>query len=119
MKTIIFICSMLLLTSACATPVPYSSRPYEPYDKDTQYNVEETGKGFVVNIIYERWQVISEALALTTACKSHLLSIAYEHADKRGKKIHPVNEQRVKLSVGRNILTGVSSCSATVQAEYQ
>jgi len=53
------------------------------------------------------------------ACKSALTSIAYEHAQKKNRNIKPINEQTIRISTGRNIAAGVTSCSANVQVEYQ
>ncbi|MBY0355687.1 MAG: hypothetical protein K2Q12_08175 [Rickettsiales bacterium] len=115
MKSIIFI---LLLTS-CTRPMGYTHENMKAWDKDTEYEVTERPNGFTLTINYERYQFIPEGDALTQACKSALTSIAYDYAEKQGRKIDPVNEQRIKLSLGRNGLTGFSSCSAQAPVDYK
>lgn len=119
MKRITSSLLLCLILSACATPVAYTTKPMQAYDKDTQYNIEESEQGYTVNIVYERWQFVSESPAVATACKSNLLGIAHEHADKIGKRIKNVNEQRIKISLARNYITGVSTCSASAMVEYE
>ena len=90
-----------------------------PYDKDTEYAVTSLPEGFSIAINYSRYQFVPESSAVATACKSALTSIAYEQADKQGRKINPLNEQRIRISMGRNGLSGITSCSASVVAEWQ
>jgi len=71
-----------------------------------------------LTVAYSRYQFIPESDALTAACKSSLTSIAWEIAEKRGKKILPINEQRIRLSLGRNGLTGMTLCQASVAVEW-
>jgi hypothetical protein len=44
--------------------------------------------------------------------------VAHDIAENRGKKIQPINEQRIRLSFGRNGFTGITSCSATAPADF-
>ncbi|MBL8445800.1 MAG: hypothetical protein JNJ44_00105 [Zoogloeaceae bacterium] len=89
------------------------------YDRDTEYSVMARDDGFSITINYSRYQFIPESGAVAVACKSALTAIAFEHADKLGRKILPINEQRIRLSMGRNGFTGITSCSATAVAEWQ
>ncbi len=114
-------CSILcaaLLIASCTTPIGYSNEPLQNYDRDTEYRIDARSDGFTVTIFYKRYQFIPESDALTQACKSALLSIAHEHADGLGRAIQQINEQRIKLSMGRNGFTGVSSCTASVSAAF-
>jgi hypothetical protein len=52
------------------------------------------------------------------ACKQAFTSLAYDLADQRGRKIVPINEQRIKMSFGRNGFSGTTSCSATAPVEW-
>ncbi len=88
------------------------------YDKDTEYSVEDTPAGFTVSIYYSRYQMIPESDAVAVACKSALTAIAWDQAERRGRKIEPVNEQRIRLSMGRNGLSGITSCSASAPATW-
>lgn len=101
-----------LLLGACATPVSHTNAPMATYDKDTVYAVEDRPDGFGLTVFYSRYQFIPESSAVATACKSALTSLAWEIAERRGKKIDPVNEQRIRISMGRNGVTGITSCQA-------
>ncbi len=102
----------LILLSACATPVSHTNSPMATYDRDTEYAVEERPDGFGLTVYYSRYQFIPESSAVATACKSSLTSLAWEIAERRGKKIDPVNEQRIRISMGRNGVSGITSCQA-------
>jgi hypothetical protein len=108
-----------LLLSGCATPTRMTDSSMTVYDKDTDYAVTLRPDGFSIAINYSRYQFIPESSAVATACKSALTAIAYEQADKQGKKIQPLNEQRIRISMGRNGLSGITSCSALAVAEWQ
>jgi len=119
MKNMMLVILISLGLISCTTPLRYTDKPLHPYDRDTQYRIDDVSNGFVITIYYSRFQFYPELSALALACKSALTSIAYEHAQKRNRNIKPINEQMIKLSTGRNIAAGVTSCSATVQAQYQ
>lgn len=107
------------LVAGCATPVSYTNRPLATYDKDTEYDVQENPDGFGIAVYYSRYQFIPESDAVATACKSQLTSIAWEYAAKLGKKIRPVNEQRIRISMGRNGFSGITSCQAYAPVEWK
>lgn len=109
---------VLFALAACATPVSYTNIPLSTYDKDTEYGIEEQEDGFSINVYYSRYQFIPESEAVATACKSQLTAIAWEEADKRGRKIEPINEQRIRISMGRNGFSGITSCQATAIVKY-
>ena len=109
---------LILIVSGCATPVRHTNIPLSTYDKDTEYGIEETNTGFGITVYYSRYQFIPESDALAVACKSQLTSIAWEHADKSGQPIKQINEQRIRVSMGRNGLTGITSCQAYTVAEW-
>jgi hypothetical protein len=113
--TAALICALL---ASCATPVSYTNKPLAQYDKDTEYAVEERPDGFALTVYYSRYQLIPESGAIATACKSALTSIAWEIAEKRARKIAPINEQRIRISLGRNGLSGLTSCSATAAVDW-
>lgn len=117
-----FLASLLLssgLFLGCTTPVSQTGSPMAVQDKDTTYVVDERPDGFYLTVNYERYQFIPETSALIVACKSALTSLAYDIADRRGKKIAPINEQRIRLSTGRNGLAGTTSCQAGTVVEWQ
>lgn len=110
---------MSLLIGSCATPMRQTDVQMIPYDRDTKYSVTPRESGFAITIYYSRYQFIPESSAVAVACKSALTSIAYEHAEKQGKRIQPINEQRIRISMGRNGFTGITSCSATAITEWE
>ena len=114
-----FILAMALFMSACATPVSHTNIPVSTYDKDTEYGIEDRPNGFSITVYYSRYQFIPESSAVATACKSQLTAIAWEHSDKIGKPIKQINEQRIRISMGRNGLTGITSCQAFAIAEWK
>jgi hypothetical protein len=119
MRALIGTVLVLSMATGCATPVGYTNQPMQTYDKDTEYHVDDTPSGFTLTIYYSRYQFIPETSATATACKQALTSLAYELADRRGRKIQRIEEQRIKISFGRNGLSGITSCSATAPVEWQ
>jgi hypothetical protein len=113
--TLAFTLSILF---GCTTPVSHSDIKLTVYDKDTDYGVDEKENGFGLTIYYSRYQFIPESNAIVVACKSMLTSIAWEIADKKRRKIAPINEQRIRMSMGRNGLSGISSCQASAVVEW-
>ncbi|MCK6376427.1 MAG: hypothetical protein L6Q69_20350 [Zoogloea sp.] len=118
-KNIILPLLVALKLVGCATPTQMTDAPMTPYDRDTEYAITPRPGGYSVAINYSRYQFIPESSAIAIACKSALTAITYEQADKSGRKIHPLNEQRIRISMGRNGLTGITSCSAMAIAEWQ
>lgn len=108
-----------ILLAGCATPVSHTNIPLSTYDKDTEYGLEKRVDGFGITVYYSRYQFIPESDAVATACKSQLTAIAWEYSDKVGKPIEPVNEQRVRISMGRNGISGITSCQATAIVKWK
>jgi hypothetical protein len=108
-----------LMICGCATPVSQTVEPMTRYDKDTEFAVEERPAGFWLTVYYSRYQFIPESDAVATACKSTLTSLAWELAEKRGKQIEPINEQRIRISMGRNGLSGITSCQANTVVSWK
>jgi len=104
--------------TGCATPVSHINIPLSTYDKDTEYGIEKREDGFSITVYYSRYQFIPESDAVATACKSQLTAIAWEHADNEGRKIDPVNEQRIRISMGRNGFSGITSCQANAVVKW-
>jgi hypothetical protein len=113
------ILAVLLCMAGCATPVEYGTQPKATLDRDTRYTVDERPDGFTASVSYDRYQFIPETAAVMAACKSALMALAYDVADRRGRKIEPLNEQRIRISTGRNGLTGITSCEASVPAVWK
>lgn len=115
---ILFLAILLSIMGGCTRPMGYTNEPMQTYDHNTEYTIQDKDNGFTLTVYYERYQFIPESDSVLQACKSNLTAIAYEIAEARGKKIKPINEQRIKVSMGRNGLTGITSCSASVPLEY-
>tara|TARA_B110000879_G_scaffold120175_1_gene159542 strand:+ start:196 stop:621 length:426 start_codon:yes stop_codon:yes gene_type:complete len=118
-KTFILGLVFLISLAGCATPVSHENIAMQTYDQNTEYSISEHPKGYTITVFYSRYQFIPESDAVATACKAALTSIGWEVADKQGKEIKSINEQRIKVSMGRNGLTGITSCQASVLVEWQ
>jgi hypothetical protein len=93
--------------------------PVSTYDKNTEYGIEDRPNGFGITVYYSRYQFIPESDAVATACKSQLTAIAWEHSDKLGKPIKMINEQRIRISMGRNEFSGITSFQGFTVAEWE
>lgn len=109
---------LLLLLTGCATPVGHTNIPLSTYDKNTEYGIQDNTDGFAITVYYSRYQFVPESDAVALACKSQLTAIAYEYADSIGHDIEPINEQRLRISLGRNALSGITSCQAYGVAKF-
>jgi len=104
----------------CATPQKFSQKQFQPYglDKNTEFLVEPNESGYTVFVNYERYQFFPESNAVALACKSKITNIAYDYAKDNKISIEPIIEQRINLSMGRNGVTGITSCSAMVAVSH-
>lgn len=110
---------LAFMLTSCATPVGYSEKPLARIDKNTTYRVDDHPDGFTITVYYSRYQFIPESDAVAQAGRSALTSTAYDIADARGRKIEPINEQRIKMSMGRNGVSGITSWTGTVKVFYE
>ena len=118
MKKYIILLAILAITG-CASPAKYTSASMKHYDQNTDYAIEPNDKGFVVSVYYSRYQFMPESDAVAIACRQALTSIAHDHASKSGREIEQVNEQALRISLGRSGITGITSCSATAPAKWK
>lgn len=109
----------VVITSGCTSAGHFNSMKMSKYDSNTNYGTISTSDGFGVQIDYSRYQFMPESDALATVCKSQLTSIAYEHAKEAGREIEPINEQVIRISMGRNDFAGLTSCNAYVEALWK
>ncbi|MCG7865854.1 MAG: hypothetical protein JAY74_05700 [Candidatus Thiodiazotropha taylori] len=116
---ILFLIILTTMLVGCATPVNHSNIPQSTYDKDTEYGIENLDDGFIITVYYSRYQFFPESDVIASACKSQLTAITWEHSDITGQPIEPVNEQRIRISMGRNGLTGITSCQATAIVKWK
>lgn len=109
----------LALLAACTTPADVSQPLTADGDKNAKFDIKDTANGFTIDVSYSRYQFVPEADALLVACRSIATTRAYEEAKRRGKEIQPINEQTLRVSTGRNILNGRTSCRAFVEAVWK
>lgn len=105
--------------AGCATAKRQSDIPLDRSAQDARYGVKPVANGFEIEMEYSRYQFIPESEAVATACRSQLLALAYQHADAEGRALEPINEQRVRVSMGRNGLTGITTCRAHGVASWK
>ena len=106
------------LLPGCATLPTYSQAPWMDLDKDTRYAVEDRPGGFLVTVEHTRFQFIPEQSVVAATCRSAVTSTAHAVAEKRGRPLRAINEQRVMISTARNPWAGITSCTAQVPVEY-
>lgn len=114
---LLFACVILLV--GCTSPIGYTSAPLQTYDRDTEYRIDESEKDFSVVIFYSRYQFIPETVSVAIACKSAITNLALKYAQSKNRKIKPITDQEIQISFGRNGLTGITSCSAKLQVDYE
>ena len=119
MRPLIVTLISAILLAGCAIPMQYHHAQMIPYDEDTQYSVAPRSDGFTITIDYFRYQFMVEVAGVTVACKNALIDIAYEYAEKQGRKIAPINEQGIRMSMARNEFTGITTCSGIATADWQ
>lgn len=107
------------LLFGCSSPQRYTSEPMSKWDSQTEYRIDDTASGFSVTAYHERYQFLPDTAAIIETAKATAMSIAYATADSRQRKIKPINEQRMKLSTGRNIVSGTTGCNVQLVAEYE
>ena len=119
MKNLLFFFSFALLLVGCSLPIRLSKISLTEYDKDTKYEVKERRDGFKVKVFYSSYQYNSESSAIVAASKSAATAIAHEVAETKGRKIKAINEQRIKVAIGRNESSGEILCLAVANVEWE
>lgn len=112
----------LPLISCGGGPASYTDKPlFEKWDRDTEYRIDDTADGFTVTSYTSEFQVTPDRDAVFMACKSAIMSIAYDVSERRRKRIQPIDDQQIRISVGqsqRNGVSGETACSAQLQVTY-
>lgn len=103
---------VVMSLGGCATAQQQSDISLDRSAPNTDYGIMATPDGFEIEVKYSRYQFIPESEAVATACKSQFLALAYQYADSEKRQINPINEQRLSFSMGRNGLTGITTCRA-------
>lgn len=109
----------LALLGACTTPADVTKPISTASDPNAKATIRDTDTGFTVEVAYSRYQFVPETGALMTACRSILMARAYEEAKNRGREIQPINEQEIRVSTGRNIVTARTACKAFAEARWK
>jgi len=108
---------MMPLVLASGTLAACTSVFMTNYDKDTEYRLSERPNGFTLVICYSGTRMTPENGA--GVCRQLLRSVAHDLAGKLGRLGRDIDEQKVELAFGRNGLTGITTCWATVPVEWQ
>lgn len=118
-QTFVTILLTACAVSGCATAKRQSAISLDRSSQNADYGIQPRDDGFEIEIEYSRYQFIPESDAVAAACKSQLLALAYEHADAEGRTLEPINEQRIRVSMGRNGLAGITTCRAHGVAKWK
>ncbi len=108
-----------LALAACTHPADVTRPTTELADKNAKFAVQDTPRGFTVDVRYSRYQFVPEASALIEACRSLVVARAQDEAKSRGREIVPLDLEAIRVSTGRNILGGRTSCRAFAEATYR
>lgn len=111
--------AVLVLLAGCSEPTQYAAGPMTRLDGNTQYRTDDRPGGFQITVAYSTYTFLAEPAATMQVCKQALTSAAYDIAEKQGRKIKPIDEQRIRISPGYNSITGISSCTATAPVDWQ
>ena len=110
---------VVMSLGGCATAQRQSDIALDRSAPNTDYGIMARPAGFEIEVEYARYQFVPESEAVTTACKSQLLALAYQYADSEKRQIEPINEQRISFSMGRNGLSGTTTCRAHGAATWK
>lgn len=111
--------SATLALAACTHPADVSRPLTEVEDKNAHFTVKDVPAGVTVEARHSRYQFVPETSALITICRQLATARAYDEAERRGREIEPINDQTVRVSTGRNIVTARTSCRVFVEAKFK
>lgn len=114
----ILIVMMACVVGGCSNPQRFATGPMTKWDDDNRYHVEPKPGGFLLTVYSSDYQFFPSPGALVATTKSNITAIAHELAAREGKRIKPIDEQKIKISTGRNGWSGSTKCSAQVPVEY-
>jgi len=110
---------LILTAGACTTPSDVSQPLSSVPDKNAKTSVKDIPGGFSVDVSYSRYQFIPETGAVITACKSIALAQVRDVSTGRSRAVQTLSSDDVRVSTGRNGLTGHTSCRAFVEAKWR
>ena len=108
-----------LTLSACTHPADVSRPAVELSDPNAKVEVKDTPSGFSVDVRYSRYQFVPETSALLIACRSIVTARVNAEAKLRNREIEAVTDESVRVSAGRNIVTGRTACRAFVEVRWK
>ena len=112
-----FACASLV--SACTTPADVSQPLSADNNKNAKFEVKNTASGFTVDLRYSRYQFVPAPEAVLVECRSLAAARANDEAKSKGREIQPINEQDIRVSTGRNIIGGRTTCRAFLEARWK
>ena len=120
MKKLTVVFAVAAMLAGCAAKLEkIPMQESHTYDKDTNFAFKEESDGFLLTVddrlttgIYP-WGIGLNA-AVTSKCKSQVISIARELSDKTGRKIKPVNEESITISTDAE-----GYCHAQAKVEWE
>jgi hypothetical protein len=111
--------AIVAILTGCSVPDPNADLPMTRYDRETEYRTEDTLTGFTVTINHSRGQLVPDMGTVGQSCRQALVTVAQEIAERRGRRIAPINDSRIRTSFVRNPVTGLTHCSATVPVFWE
>jgi hypothetical protein len=109
---------MSSLLIGCARPATGRDDSLTGFDRGEYHVLREHAGGFTLGVLYSRHQFHPDTAAVTSACRQMLTKIARELAEVRDRRIKPIDESRIKLSVRRDSSKNVTSCAVMVPVEF-
>jgi hypothetical protein len=109
---------MSSLLTGCAPPATDRDAPLTGFDRGEYHVLREHAGGFTLGVLYSRHQFHPDTAAVTSACRQMLTKIAGELAEVRDRRIKPIDESRVKLSVRRDSSKNITTCAVMVPVEF-
>src|SRR5262249_20304361 len=100
-----------LLVAACGGPIRLVEGTYQRLDPQTEYLVEERPDGLLISVVLREYQFVSDQGDVRRECRSTLTSLAHAQAERRGRRLQPINDERMRLTTGRQIPGGITWCA--------
>lgn len=120
MKKISLFFLAMFLSGCSYSPIQHSDIPLIKYNDETRFGIRERANGFEIEVFYSKHQYAADFDTTLKMCKNNLTFIALDYAEKKGKPLDKINEQRIKYSVGRNgNIIGETSCRAYSFISYK
>lgn len=107
------------LVSACTTPADVSKPMTADNNNNAKFDIKNTASGFTVDLKYSRYQFVPAPDAVLVECRLLTAARAYDEAKTKGREIQPINDQDIRVSTGRNIIGGRTTCRAFVEARWK